>query len=115
MPLFQEYDRSRIDAFIFLLRVDEQFLLNRLANAAMDVYGMAVVLSRASRSLKEGHASAEHERLLCTVFCQEVRVDSISIMRVSEFFICISRRPFHGKYTDSVTLSPPHCHQRSDV
>lgn len=51
--------------------VDEQFLLNRLANAAIDTYTMAVVLSRASRSLSLGLPSAQHELLLTEVWCSE--------------------------------------------
>ncbi|XP_041358344.1 very long-chain specific acyl-CoA dehydrogenase, mitochondrial-like [Gigantopelta aegis] len=51
--------------------VDEQFLLKRLADAAIDIYGMVAVLSRASRSLNENHVSAQHEKLLCTVWCDE--------------------------------------------
>ncbi|XP_068855436.1 very long-chain specific acyl-CoA dehydrogenase, mitochondrial, partial [Aphelocoma coerulescens] len=44
--------------------VEEQFALKRLADAAIDVYAMAVVLSRASRSLNSGLPTAQHERLL---------------------------------------------------
>jgi very long chain acyl-CoA dehydrogenase len=41
--------------------MDEQFVLNRLADAAIDTYSMAVVLSRASRSLEKNLPSAPHE------------------------------------------------------
>ncbi|XP_075213409.1 acyl-CoA dehydrogenase very long chain [Lycorma delicatula] len=51
--------------------VDEQFLLNRLAAAAIDTYTMAIVLSRASRSLDLGLQSAEHEVLMTEVWCSE--------------------------------------------
>lgn len=51
--------------------VDEQFLLNRLAAAAFDTYTMAIVLSRASRSLDLGLPSAEHELLMTEVWCSE--------------------------------------------
>lgn len=51
---------------------DEQFLLNRVAEAAIDIYAMVVVLSRASRSLANHKPSAQHEKLLCTVWCDEV-------------------------------------------
>lgn len=51
--------------------VDEQFLLNRLAAAAIDTYTMAIVLSRASRALDLGLPSAEHEVLMTEVWCSE--------------------------------------------
>ncbi|KFB39253.1 hypothetical protein ZHAS_00006602 [Anopheles sinensis] len=51
--------------------VDEQFLLNRLADAAIDTYSMAVVLSRASRSVKKDLPSAEHEVLMTKAWCHE--------------------------------------------
>uniref|UniRef100_A0A8D8Q2D2 Very long-chain specific acyl-CoA dehydrogenase, mitochondrial n=1 Tax=Cacopsylla melanoneura TaxID=428564 RepID=A0A8D8Q2D2_9HEMI len=51
--------------------VEEQFLLNRLAAAAFDTYTMAVVLSRATRSLNKGLPSASHEQLLAQVWCYE--------------------------------------------
>ncbi|XP_027712854.1 very long-chain specific acyl-CoA dehydrogenase, mitochondrial isoform X2 [Vombatus ursinus] len=50
---------------------DEQFLLHRLADSAIDLYAMAVVLSRASRSLSEGHPTAQHEKMLCDTWCIE--------------------------------------------
>lgn len=52
--------------------VEEQFLLNRLAAAAFDTYTMAVVLSRATRSLNQNLPSASHEQLLAQVWCYEV-------------------------------------------
>ena len=52
--------------------VGEQFLLGRLANSVIDLYSSAVVLSRASKSLQEGVASAEHEAKLATVWVNEV-------------------------------------------
>lgn len=51
--------------------VEEQFLLNRLAAAAFDTYTMAVVLSRATRSLNKSLPSANHEQLLAQVWCFE--------------------------------------------
>lgn len=54
--------------------VEQQFLLNRLAAAAIDIYAMVVVLSRASRSLQGGYSSAEHESLLAKVWCSEVSI-----------------------------------------
>ncbi|XP_021094156.1 very long-chain specific acyl-CoA dehydrogenase, mitochondrial isoform X2 [Heterocephalus glaber] len=51
--------------------VNEQFLLQRLADGAIDLYSMVVVLSRASRSLSEGHPAAQHEKMLCDSWCIE--------------------------------------------
>ncbi|XP_065425341.1 LOW QUALITY PROTEIN: very long-chain specific acyl-CoA dehydrogenase, mitochondrial [Chrysemys picta bellii] len=51
--------------------VDEQFVLKRVADAAIDLYAMVVVLSRASRSLAQAHPTAQHEKLLCETWCEE--------------------------------------------
>ncbi|XP_053666341.1 very long-chain specific acyl-CoA dehydrogenase, mitochondrial-like [Anopheles marshallii] len=51
--------------------VEEQFLLNRLADAAIDTYAMAVVLSRATRSVRKDLPSAEHEVLMTKAWCHE--------------------------------------------
>ncbi|XP_055114570.1 very long-chain specific acyl-CoA dehydrogenase, mitochondrial isoform X2 [Symphalangus syndactylus] len=51
--------------------INEQFLLQRLADGAIDLYAMVVVLSRASRSLSEGHPTAQHEKMLCDTWCIE--------------------------------------------
>ncbi|XP_021031058.1 very long-chain specific acyl-CoA dehydrogenase, mitochondrial [Mus caroli] len=51
--------------------VNEQFLLQRLADGAIDLYAMVVVLSRASRSLSEGYPTAQHEKMLCDSWCIE--------------------------------------------
>uniref|UniRef100_A0A7N6AI18 Very long-chain specific acyl-CoA dehydrogenase, mitochondrial n=1 Tax=Anabas testudineus TaxID=64144 RepID=A0A7N6AI18_ANATE len=48
-----------------------QFVLKRVADCAIDLYAMVVVLSRASRSLSQGHASAQHEKMLCETWCME--------------------------------------------
>ncbi|XP_049493069.1 very long-chain specific acyl-CoA dehydrogenase, mitochondrial isoform X1 [Panthera uncia] len=54
--------------------VNEQFVLQRLADSAIDLYTMVVVLSRASRSLSEGHPTAQHEKMLCDSWCIEAAV-----------------------------------------
>lgn len=51
--------------------IDEQFVLKRVADCAIDLYAMVVVLSRASRSLSQGHVSAQHEKMLCDTWCME--------------------------------------------
>uniref|UniRef100_A0A4W6ED31 Very long-chain specific acyl-CoA dehydrogenase, mitochondrial n=1 Tax=Lates calcarifer TaxID=8187 RepID=A0A4W6ED31_LATCA len=50
---------------------EEQFVLWRVADCAIDIYSMVVVLSRASRSLSQGHSSAQHEKILCETWCME--------------------------------------------
>ena len=52
--------------------VEQQFLLNRLANAAMDLYSSVVVLSRASRSLSTNLPSCTHEEKIARVWVNEV-------------------------------------------
>uniref|UniRef100_A0A182LVI0 Uncharacterized protein n=1 Tax=Anopheles culicifacies TaxID=139723 RepID=A0A182LVI0_9DIPT len=45
--------------------------LARVADSAIDIYTMAAVLSRATRSAKKGLPSAEHELLMAQIWCQE--------------------------------------------
>ncbi|XP_058815273.1 very long-chain specific acyl-CoA dehydrogenase, mitochondrial-like [Topomyia yanbarensis] len=49
--------------------VEEQFLLIRLADSAIDIYAMVNVLSRASRAVRNNLPSAEHEVLMAKVWC----------------------------------------------
>ncbi|XP_066266753.1 very long-chain specific acyl-CoA dehydrogenase, mitochondrial-like [Branchiostoma lanceolatum] len=51
--------------------IEQQFLLKRVADAAIDIYGMVAVLSRASRSIQRGDKTADYEKMICTVFCNE--------------------------------------------
>lgn len=51
---------------------EEQFVLKRVADSAIDIYAMVSVLSRTSRSLNKNLASKEHEKLICDVWCDEV-------------------------------------------
>ncbi|KAM9308957.1 very long-chain specific acyl-CoA dehydrogenase, mitochondrial-like [Gastrophryne carolinensis] len=51
--------------------VDEQFVLQRVADCAIDLYAMVVVLSRSSNSLSNGLPTATHEKLLCDIWCSE--------------------------------------------
>ncbi|XP_068128041.1 very long-chain specific acyl-CoA dehydrogenase, mitochondrial [Hyperolius riggenbachi] len=51
--------------------VDEQFILQRIADCAIDLYGMIAVLSRASRAFSQGLPTAVHEKILCDVWCSE--------------------------------------------
>lgn len=52
--------------------IHEQMLLKRLADAAIDIYSMVVVLSRVSRALNKNLNSAEIEKNICDLFCNEV-------------------------------------------
>jgi len=58
--------------FVFL---DEQFLLWRVAEAAIDIYAMTAVISRASAALTSGLSSCEHEKLICQTFTEQVRLE----------------------------------------
>lgn len=51
--------------------IEEQFVQKRVADCAIDLYAMVVVLARASRSLSQGHSSAQHEKMLCETWCVE--------------------------------------------
>jgi acyl-CoA dehydrogenase family protein 9 len=51
--------------------IDEQLLLERVANVAIDLYAMVAVISRATRSLEQSRPQAEHEGLLASRFCDE--------------------------------------------
>lgn len=52
--------------------IHEQFLLNRLANSAIDIFVMMAVLSRASRAVNKNLPMAQHEVNLASVICSEV-------------------------------------------
>merc|ERR1711876_157421 len=47
--------------------INEQFILNRLANATIDIYANSCVLSRCSKSLNDGVESAHHEEMMAKV------------------------------------------------
>jgi len=51
--------------------INEQFLLNRLANATIDIYANSCVLSRCTQSLNQGLESAQHEEMMTKVWCSE--------------------------------------------
>ncbi|KAL5285201.1 ACADVL.2 family protein [Megaselia abdita] len=54
--------------------IHEQFLLNCLANSAIDIYGSVVCLSRASRAVELNLPTAEHEVSLTKAWCTEASV-----------------------------------------
>merc|ERR1711962_1291539 len=51
--------------------INEQFLLNRLAQSAIDIYVSTCMVSRCSQSLANNLSSARHEELMTKVFCNE--------------------------------------------
>merc|ERR1719433_2013296 len=51
--------------------IGEQFLLNRLAQSAIDIYISSCMLSRCSKSLTDNLTSARHEELMTKVYCNE--------------------------------------------
>ncbi|KAK3923733.1 Very long-chain specific acyl-CoA dehydrogenase, mitochondrial [Frankliniella fusca] len=51
--------------------VEEQFVLNRIASASIDLYTMVVVLSRCTKSLNNKASSAQHEKLMTELWCHE--------------------------------------------
>merc|ERR1719284_1247959 len=51
--------------------INEQFILNRLANATIDIYANTCVLSRCSKSLNEGLESAHQEEMMTKVWCRQ--------------------------------------------
>merc|ERR1719239_1345571 len=51
--------------------INEQFILNRLANATIDIYANTCVLSRCTKSLKDGMESAHQEELMTKVWCRQ--------------------------------------------
>merc|ERR1719195_1000744 len=58
--------------------INEQFLLNRLANATIDIYVSTCVLSRCSKSLNEAVESAHHEEMMTKVWCKEAHARIIN-------------------------------------
>lgn len=51
--------------------IDQQFVLSRLGDCAIDIYGMACALSRATRSKTINLESADHELLMAQAWCIE--------------------------------------------
>ncbi|EDV20542.1 uncharacterized protein TRIADDRAFT_31810 [Trichoplax adhaerens] len=65
--------------------IDQQFILNRIANATIDIYSMAAVLSRASTAISSNLPTADHERVLASTFidegCQRVEHNLAEVLR----------------------------------
>ena len=50
--------------------IDEQMLVERVADVAIDLYAMIAVVSRATRALEQDRPHAGHEALLAQTFCE---------------------------------------------
>lgn len=83
--------------------VDQQFLLNRLADCAIDTYAMVVVLSRATTSLNNKLETADHERLMAEAWCIEA-YDRIQVNNKK-----ISNPAFHSLYGKMTAISKNIC------
>jgi len=51
--------------------IHEQMICTRVADAAIDLFGMMCVVSRTTKSLNEGVETAQHEKLMTQIFCEE--------------------------------------------
>nr|CAD7461654.1 unnamed protein product [Timema tahoe] len=72
--------------------VDQQFLLNCLANAAIDIYTMMAVLSRTTRALQLNLPSAPHEHLMTQTWCQEASQRAAQNLNMIRRAVCLQRR-----------------------
>ncbi|KAA0701483.1 Very long-chain specific acyl-CoA dehydrogenase, mitochondrial [Triplophysa tibetana] len=82
--------------------IDEQFVLKRVADSAIDLYTMVVVLSRASRSLSQGLTSAQLEKIMCETWCVEAH-DRI-MQNVKDLKSSSSRKLFNNLRDVSTSL-----------
>lgn len=89
--------------------VDQQFLLNRLADCAIDTYGMVVVLSRATASINNKLATADHERLMAEAWCIEA-YDRVQVNNKK-----ISNPAFHSLYGKMTTISRNICENQGVI
>merc|ERR1719192_2568457 len=91
--------------------INEQFLLNRLASAAIDIYATTCMLSRCTQSLNEGLPSAMHEELLTKAYANEANfrvaqnlgalrnpthLDTFSMMSQISKNVCENSAPVQG-------------------
>jgi very long chain acyl-CoA dehydrogenase len=54
---------------------EEQFKVTLLANAAIDIYSMAAVLSRCTAASAAVQTTANHEQHIANLFCDQVPID----------------------------------------
>jgi hypothetical protein len=65
---------------------DEQQKLRRLADAAIDIYAIAVCVSRASRSVAQKAPSAEYETRMVSLITKQVRAPYTLFNAHTHFF-----------------------------
>jgi len=54
--------------------INQQFLLKRIADSAIDIYVTTCVISRCNTTLEQGLESAQHEEMLTKLWCSEAHV-----------------------------------------
>jgi very long chain acyl-CoA dehydrogenase len=83
--------------------VDEQFLLNRLADSAIDIYTMSVCLSRATRATNLHLPTVDHEVLMTQAWCLE------AADRVKSNLGKVSNAEFVSNYRKMAQISKAVC------
>ena len=61
--------------------INQQMLLSRVADVAIDIYGMAVVLSRCGDSISNNSASKDLEKKYVQLFCNEAAERTVTRLR----------------------------------
>ena len=79
--------------------VNQQFLQNRVANAAIDIFAMVAVLSRASATLNAGGEAADMEVKMCDVWCRE------AARRVEHYLSELQSKKSLLTFTDMAAIS----------
>lgn len=72
--------------------IHEQFVLNRLANPAIDIYIMTVLLSRATNSINKKYKSADYEVNLVKSICSEVRTFFWPLSKLINNFLDLTKK-----------------------
>ena len=91
---------------------EEQFLLFRVANVAMENYAMAVTLSRATRSLHTNAGSAQHELDICKVFCYEVSILKMTELQKFHEIVNVNSQIYRKKLENYANLFFHKSHNR---
>lgn len=67
--------------------INEQYILKRLSNAAIDIYAMVVTLSRASRAIKLNLPTAQHELNMTKILCIQVLYNVFQVILIRKFLL----------------------------
>ncbi|KAL3272867.1 hypothetical protein HHI36_014328 [Cryptolaemus montrouzieri] len=89
--------------------VQEQFILNRLANSTFDIFSSAAALSRASSALQNNSPTAQHEKLLAEAWTLE------ATDRVSNYLKAISSGKTLDNFSKMETISKQVCENQGTV